>query len=221
MGKGLRPLREWPSKETSALDFDDLICEDGRPLRAVARVLARMATQFRFVMVDEYQGTRTTRSRMLVRRLSGTTPCVWSSATPDQSIYEWRGADVRNSPRLRATLRGPQRSSARYPTVVRWPGNHRCRVGRHRPYPEPETINTSGPTARAATASSTFADRRARGKPTSSHARHSPELYVGRRRGGDGRGAVALAPTPAQSRTIEDALMREGVAYKVVGGVRF
>ncbi|WP_437526751.1 UvrD-helicase domain-containing protein [Sorangium sp. So ce726] len=78
-----------------AFDFDDLICEVVRLWQARADVLERWRMRYRFVIVDEYQDTNRAQLELL-RLLCGEHRNVVVVGDDDQSIYAWRGADVRN-----------------------------------------------------------------------------------------------------------------------------
>src|SRR5580765_551882 len=82
-------------KESSALDFDDLLLKTVDLFEQSARVREKYAQQFRFVMVDEYQDTNRPQY-LLIRRLSEIHRNLAVVGDPDQSIYKWRGADLRN-----------------------------------------------------------------------------------------------------------------------------
>jgi ATP-dependent DNA helicase Rep len=78
-----------------AFDFDDLICEVVNLWRSRPDVLERWRERFRYVIVDEYQDTNHAQLE-LVRLLGGQHKNVCVVGDDDQSIYAWRGADVRN-----------------------------------------------------------------------------------------------------------------------------
>ena len=177
------------------------------------RVRSRYAEKFRFVMVDEYQDTNRPQY-LLIRRLAEVHRNLCVVGDPDQSIYKWRGADLRNIMDFEQDF-----GEAR---IVKLERNYRS-------------------TQIILDAASAVINQ--------NRNRKDKHLWTDRKggdrivyfRGGDeleeadfitrtARGALAddvestvavLYRTNAQSRTIEDALMREGVAYKVVGGVRF
>ena len=77
------------------LDFDDLLLEPVRLLREVDDVRALYHDRFRHILVDEYQDTNLIQ-RDLLLLLAGTDGVVTAVGDPDQSIYRWRGAEVRN-----------------------------------------------------------------------------------------------------------------------------
>ena len=200
-------------KESNALDFDDLLLKTVDLVEQSERVRTKYAEQFRFVMVDEYQDTNRPQY-LLIRRLAGTHRNLCVVGDPDQSIYKWRGADLRNIldfeqdfgdakiVKLERNYRSTQIILDAASAVI---GQNRNRKDKHlwtdrlggdrityfRGGDELEEADFITRTARAALA-------------------------------GDADAAAAvLYRTNAQSRTIEDALMREGIAYKVIGGVRF
>src|SRR4051812_17344510 len=200
-------------KESNALDFDDLLLKTVEIFEQSERVRAKYAEQFRFVMVDEYQDTNRPQY-LLIRRLAEVHRNLCVVGDPDQSIYKWRGADLRNILDFEQDFGEA--------TIVKLERNYRST----------QIILDA--------ASAVISQNRNR---------KDKHLWTDRKggarilyfRGGDEleeadfitrttRGALAddveatvavLYRTNAQSRSIEDALMREGIAYKVVGGVRF
>ncbi|MBL8896461.1 MAG: UvrD-helicase domain-containing protein [Planctomycetes bacterium] len=78
-----------------SLDFDDLLLETVRLLETDGEVLDLYAGRFRHVLVDEYQDTNAIQLRLL-RALASAHGNVCAVGDPDQSIYSWRGAEVRN-----------------------------------------------------------------------------------------------------------------------------
>jgi DNA helicase-2/ATP-dependent DNA helicase PcrA len=82
-------------KDASALDFDDLLLKTVELFESVPSVRNKYATQFKFVMVDEYQDTNRPQY-MLITRLAEVHRNLSVVGDPDQSIYKWRGADLRN-----------------------------------------------------------------------------------------------------------------------------
>src|SRR5262249_26969313 len=82
-------------KESSALDFDDLLLKAVELFEGSEPVRTKYAERFRHVMVDEYQDTNRAQY-LLVRRLAETHRNLCVVGDPDQSIYKWRGADLRN-----------------------------------------------------------------------------------------------------------------------------
>jgi DNA helicase-2/ATP-dependent DNA helicase PcrA len=200
-------------KDSSALDFDDLLLKTVDLFEQSERVRTKYAGQFKFVMVDEYQDTNRPQY-LLIRRLAAVHRNLCVVGDPDQSIYKWRGADLRNILDFEADFGDA--------TIVKLERNYR---------------STQIILDAASAVISQNRNRKDKHLWTDRKGGERITYY----RGGDeleeadfitkfARGALAddvdatvavLYRTNAQSRTIEDALMREGVAYKIVGGVRF
>ena len=200
-------------KECSALDFDDLLLKTVELFEQSTAVRAKYAKQFRFVMVDEYQDTNRPQY-LLIRRLSELHRNLCVVGDPDQSIYKWRGADLRNIMdfeqdfpeavivKLERNYRSTQVILDAASAVI---GRNQNRKDKH-----------------------LWTDRK--GGARIVYFRGGDELEeadfimrtarTGLADDVDSMVAV-LYRTNSQSRTIEDALMREGLAYKIVGGVRF
>ncbi|HYM23477.1 MAG TPA: UvrD-helicase domain-containing protein [Vicinamibacterales bacterium] len=200
-------------KDSNALDFDDLLLKTVDLFEQSERVRNKYAEQFRFVMVDEYQDTNRPQY-LLICRFAGVHRNLCVVGDPDQSIYKWRGADLRN--------------------ILDFEND----------FPEAKIVKLE----RNYRSTQIILDA-ASGVISRNRNRKDKHLWTDRKggdrityfRGGDeleeadfitrtARTALAddvdamvavLYRTNAQSRTIEDALMREGIAYKVVGGVRF
>ena len=82
-------------RESNALDFDDLLCETVRLLRQDAEVREYYRDKLWYIMVDEYQDTNTAQFE-LVRLLTGEKHNLCVVGDDDQSIYKFRGANIRN-----------------------------------------------------------------------------------------------------------------------------
>src|SRR5438876_2238563 len=200
-------------KESNALDFDDLLLKTVDLVEQSERVRAKYAEQFRFVMVDEYQDTNRPQY-LLIRRLAEVHRNLCVVGDPDQSIYKWRGADLRNIldfeqdfpeatiVKLEQNYRSTQIILDAASAVINQNRNRKdkhlwtdkkggARIVYFRGGDELEEADFITRTARTGLADDVEAK------------------------------VAVLYRTNAQSRTIEDALMREGLAYKVVGGVRF
>ena len=81
--------------KANALDFDDLLLEAVRLLKAAAEVREYYNRRFQYLLVDEYQDTNRPQYE-LMRLLAGSRHNVCAVGDEDQSIYSWRGADIRN-----------------------------------------------------------------------------------------------------------------------------
>jgi len=81
--------------KANAMDFDDLLLEAMRLLKSVAAVREYYNRRFQYLLVDEYQDTNRPQYE-LMRLLAGAGHNVCAVGDEDQSIYSWRGADIRN-----------------------------------------------------------------------------------------------------------------------------
>ncbi|MGH9544867.1 MAG: ATP-dependent helicase [Terriglobales bacterium] len=82
-------------RKANALDFDDLLLETVRLLKAVPAVRDYYNRRFQYVMIDEYQDTNRPQYELMLL-LAGTHHNICAVGDEDQSIYSWRGADIRN-----------------------------------------------------------------------------------------------------------------------------
>ena len=197
---------------SNAVDFDDLLLKAVELFDTVAEVGRAYSERFRFVMVDEYQDTNRPQY-LLVRHLASTHRNVCVVGDPDQSIYQWRGADLRNILDFEADFQDT--------TVVRLERNYRStqvildaahaviRRNKERKEKRLWTDRTGGDRIVCHRAADELAEA---------------DFIVQRLLAGLAAGDEPLAVlyrTNAQSRPIEGALARQGVPYRIVGGVRF
>ena len=82
-------------EKNNAMDFDDLLLEAVRLLKVSSEVRERYQRRYRYVLVDEYQDTNRPQYE-LMKLLAGEHKNVCAVGDEDQSIYSWRGADIRN-----------------------------------------------------------------------------------------------------------------------------
>jgi len=207
------PLYERVLVRSCAYDFDDLLVHSVRLLEDHPEVGERYADRFLHVLVDEYQDTNHAQYR-IVRRLAEAHGNICVVGDDDQSIYGWRGADIRNILDFERDFPGAE--------VVRLEENYRSRppilevanavIARNRSRKE-KRLRTSRPSGEPV-AIVRLPDERAEASWVVEEILRSP----------DGRTAgecVILYRTNAQSRPFEDALRRARVPYRIVGGVRF
>jgi len=89
------PLYEKKLRDANAVDFDDLLLWPALALKNDADLRAELDARFRFVLIDEYQDTNQAQYA-IARGLSVDQPNLCVVGDPDQSIYKWRGSDIRN-----------------------------------------------------------------------------------------------------------------------------
>ncbi len=82
-------------RKNNAMDFDDLLLEAVRLLKSSAEVRERYQRRYQYVLVDEYQDTNRPQYE-LMKLMAGAPKNVCAVGDEDQSIYSWRGADIRN-----------------------------------------------------------------------------------------------------------------------------
>jgi len=81
--------------EHNALDFDDLLAKTAFLLRDCPDVCAELSNRFKFVLIDEYQDTNHAQYK-IAKAFVTEHKNICATGDPDQSIYRWRGADIRN-----------------------------------------------------------------------------------------------------------------------------
>jgi DNA helicase-2/ATP-dependent DNA helicase PcrA len=200
-------------KDAGALDFDDLLLETVRLLETREDVRTAYARRFRYVLVDEYQDTNRPQY-MMIKRLAEVHNNLCVVGDPDQSIYKWRGADLRNIldferdfPNAHVvTLEQNYRSTQ----VILDAASAVIRKNRNRKDKTLWTDQRGGEPIRYVRAGDEIeeADFITRAIREGQRMDASKMLAI-------------LYRTNAQSRAIEDALMREGIGYRIIGGVRF
>lgn len=89
------PVYEKRLRESNAVDFDDLLMLPALALKHDQDLRAELDARFRFVLIDEYQDTNSAQYG-IARGLSIDQPNLCVVGDPDQSIYKWRGSDIRN-----------------------------------------------------------------------------------------------------------------------------
>jgi len=82
-------------REHNALDFDDLLTETAFLLRNCPDVCSELGNRFKFLLIDEYQDTNHAQYK-IAKALVSQHNNICATGDPDQSIYRWRGADIRN-----------------------------------------------------------------------------------------------------------------------------
>jgi DNA helicase-2/ATP-dependent DNA helicase PcrA len=203
-------------REGNAADFDDLLVLPVRILQENPDRLAVYRERFKFILVDEYQDTNRAQYQ-LIKLLGGEHGNVLVVGDDDQSIYGWRGADIRNILDFEKDF--PEAK------VVRLEENYRS---------TPQVLDLAnvvisanksrrGKTLRATREAGekvvvvACADERDEGDFVA-------EEILDRRRlpgGAALRDFAILYRTNSQSRAMEEALRKRGIPYRIVGAVRF
>ncbi|MBD3177393.1 MAG: AAA family ATPase [Armatimonadia bacterium] len=200
--------------DAHALDFDDLIMRAVELLRQVPDVREKYQERFRHVLVDEYQDINFAQYN-LVTMLAGAHRNITVVGDDDQSIYRWRGADVRLMLQFEKDFEGAN--------VVKLEQNYRStqtildaayKVIRNNPHRSEKRL---------------FSDLGAGDPIQLYHALSDREeaawvasrIDSGRRQGTSLGSYAVLFRTNAQSRVFEEAFTDEGIPYQLVGGQKF
>lgn len=203
-------------RQANALDFDDLLLETERLLRESAETAARYHERYQHILIDEYQDTNRPQYE-LMRLLAPGNPDLVVVGDEDQSIYSWRGAEIRNILDFERDYPGA--------TVIRLEQNYRSTQN---------ILQAAG----AVVANNT--ERKGKVLWTEADAGASIGYYLAPEADAEARfvaetiraalgtepvsGSASIAVlyrTNAQSRPFEEALRRLNLSYKVVGGFSF
>lgn len=200
----------------NALDFDDLLMKPVQLFEQVPELLERYQERFQFILVDEYQDTNRAQYRF-VELLAARHGNLMVVGDDDQSIYGWRGADIRNILDFEEGFPGSRivrlERNYRSTQAILDAANHVIAENVDR---KGKTLTTERAGGEPVTVAETFdesdearwivsdLDTRIRDVPTWSY-----------------RDCAVLYRTNAQARALEDAFRREGVPYQVIGSVRF
>ncbi len=200
--------------ESNSLDFDDLIVRTIDLLERDKGTREKYQQRFEYILVDEYQDVNAAQYR-LIALLGGYHGNVTVVGDDDQSIYSWRGSDYRMILRFEEDFPGAK--------IFKLEENYRS-TGR---ILEAANILVANNRARAPKRLFTARDE---GEPITLYpaaterdeARYVVEKVKNMVRDGAAyRDFVVLYRTNAQSRVFEEALLADGIPYRVVGGVGF
>ncbi len=213
---GVYEAYEKAMEDCNALDFDDLIMRLAVGFETHPELLSRYQDRFQFILVDEYQDTNRAQYEW-INRLARKYRNLCVVGDDDQSIYAWRGADIRNILefekdypearviRLEQNYRSTRRILAAGNAVIR---NNKGRKGKD--------LWTDNPTGDEIGVVEAIDDRdEARWIAQKIKEMHTDDTRRPL------RDFTLLYRTNAQSRTLEDELRRSGLPYVIVGGVRF
>ena len=200
-------------KAASAVDFDDLLLYAVR-LFEVPEMLQKYANRYQHVLVDEFQDTNPVQYQ-LARKLASGHGNITVVGDPDQSIYSWRAADVRNVQYFERDfpncavylLEQNYRSTgaileAADAVIGKNPGRH------------PRKLWTDRQGGDLITTYDAYNDE----EEGEFVAKETSRLATDGRSYGD---VAVMYRTNAQSRAVEEALVRHRIPYRLIGGVRF
>ncbi len=202
-------------KKSNALDFDDLLMKTVELFKAEPDVLKNYQEKWQYIMVDEYQDTNTAQFE-LIRLLAGSRHNLCVVGDDDQSIYKFRGANIRNI--LDFEKYFPEAK------VIKLEQNYRS---------VQNILNAANAVIRnnATRKDKSLWSRKEEGERI--HFRHYDsaieeaeevcrDIIKNVNEGGCNYGENAiLYRTNAQSRLFEDQMVKKNVPYRIVGGIRF
>ena len=201
-------------KAANAFDFDDLLLYTYLLLKNHPDVLEAYQERFRYLMVDEYQDTNHAQYA-ITKLLAAKHKNIMVVGDDDQSIYSWRGADIRNILEFESDYRDAH--TVKLEQNYRSTGNILAAANAvvannmHRKKKRLFTASGEGDKIKVYMAS----DERDEGRWIAAEIDH---LHA---EGHPYDEMAVFYRTNAQSRSIEDMLLRAGVPYRIVGGTRF
>jgi DNA helicase-2/ATP-dependent DNA helicase PcrA len=209
------PVYEAAMRDASAIDFDDMLLMAVRVLREDEEALARWRHRFHQVLVDEYQDTNKAQYT-LVKLLAEEHRNICVVGDDDQSIYRFRGADVRNIlsferdfpearvVKLEQNYRSTQHILDAAYSVIKGVEDRA----------EKKLWTAAGPGAKVVLAQVYSEEEEAQNVAAEVRRLVNGGEYAM-------SDVAVLYRTNAQSRALEEELMRQGLPYKLIGGVRF
>ncbi len=201
-------------KANNALDFDDLLVKTVQLLQTHPDVLESYQERFRYIMVDEYQDTNTVQFQ-LVSLLAGKYKNLCVVGDDDQSIYKFRGANIRNI--LDFEHEFPDAKVIKLEQNYRSTGNilnaANSVIANNRGRKEKSlwTENGEGELIRLRQFDTAFDEADFIGE----------DIKSAVRQGGSYNDSAVLYRTNAQSRLLEEKFIAMNIPYKIVGGVNF
>jgi len=210
------PLYQKALRDANAFDFDDLLVKPVELLRTNPRALERYRARFGFMLVDEYQDTNRAQYTFL-KLLAEEHQNLFVVGDDDQSIYGWRGADIRNILDFEKDFPGAR--------VIRLEQNYRStkRILDAANRVIAENTKRKGKTLRTDNAAGELLTL-VEAADELDEAQWVAEEIVARRTDDPNlalKHFVILYRTNSQSRAVEEGLRRERLPYRVIGGTRF
>ncbi|MBV8479551.1 MAG: UvrD-helicase domain-containing protein, partial [Actinobacteria bacterium] len=199
---------------SNAVDFDDMLYLTVDVLERFPEADERWQNAFRYVLVDEYQDTNHAQYRLL-QLLAAKHHNVFAVGDPDQSIYAFRGADIRNVLEFERDFPGAKtialEQNYRSTNSILEAANAVIRHNSERKEKDLWSDLGEGDPVRVIEVEDEHAEARY----------VAAEIASLVEQGYSGNEVAVFYRTNAQSRVLEDVLVRQGVAYQVIGGPRF
>jgi len=209
------PLYQKILKDNNALDFDDLISRTVNLLQTHNEIRDKWRTQFRYIMIDEYQDTNAAQYK-LVKLLTNNDKNIAVVGDDFQSIYSWRGADFRNILNFEKdnsnTTIIKLEQNYRSTQAILEAANKVITKNQHRSDKKLWTENGRGNEVSVLQ----VANERAEGEAIVRRVKNAVDA-----RFRNYKDFAVLYRTNAQSRSVEETFIRYGIPYRIVGGQRF
>ncbi len=199
---------------SNAVDFDDLLMLTVDVLQRFPEARERWSKAFRYVLVDEYQDTNHAQY-VLLQLLAGKHMNLMAVGDPDQSIYGFRGADIRNIMEFERDFPDtrviPLEQNYRSTNAILTAANEVISNNRERKEKNLWSDLGEGEPVRVVETEDEHGEARF----------VAAEIAALIEEGYSAREIAVVYRTNAQSRVLEDVLVRQGIAYQVIGGPRF
>lgn len=202
-------------KDSGAVDFDDLINLTVRLFRTHPNVLEKYRRKFKYVLVDEYQDTNPAQYQ-LIKLLASGGKNITVVGDEDQSIYAFRMADIRNILEFERDFPGT--------TLIKMEQNYRStkKILEAANYVISHNINRKGKTLWTANAEGGIVATFAAANEIDEAGFITREIeQLVEVEGQSFADCAVFYRTHAQSRVLEEALLRVGIPYRIVGALRF
>jgi len=206
-------------RASNALDFDDLLVDAARLLRHNEEVRRRYRRRYRHVLVDEFQDTNTAQYVFVKTLVGADEPDaprnLFVVGDEDQSIYRWRGADYRNVERFRRDFpdAGVVLLEQSYRSTQTILDAARAVIDRNERRTPKKLWTQAGTGAPLSVFEARDGDEEA--------AYVAGEIERAARSGARHGEFAVMYRTNAQSRALEEAFLRRGIPYQLVGATRF
>jgi DNA helicase II / ATP-dependent DNA helicase PcrA len=199
---------------SNAVDFDDMLMLTVDVLQRFPEARTKWAKAFRYVMVDEYQDTNHAQY-VLLQLLTDVSKNIMAVGDPDQSVYGFRGADIRNILDFERDFPNtkviPLEQNYRSTNTILQAANNVISHNRERKEKNLWSDLGEGEPVRVVETEDEHGEARF----------VAAEIAARIEEGYSAREIAVVYRTNAQSRVLEDVLVRQGIAYQVIGGPRF
>ncbi|MBN1298920.1 MAG: DNA helicase PcrA [Actinobacteria bacterium] len=209
------PLYQSKLLKANAVDFDDLLMYTADILKKYPEVRAKYQEKFKYILVDEFQDTNMAQNE-IVMLLAEKYQNVYVVGDDDQSIYSWRGAEIENIINFEKNFKNTEiiklEQNYRSTKTILEAANSIILNNESRKDKKLWTENIQGDLISKYTASTEKEETAFLVSKIKETVKKEGKRY---------RDFAVFYRTNAQSRTVEEMLVRENLPYKIYGGLRF